>query len=209
AIGHPRLPVLPNAVWGFPRQYGAGVVLFRKSISALVLGAAVRLLANPLVLRMAVVLIAAGVAFMVGLVAIRMLRHEIQGDREPIDKNGFGENLPLHTYHAVIQQLKQQKHELQALQQSECRRAQTTENLSAAVLSNLSCGVLIFNSNGLVRQANAAAKTILGVASPVGMNGSELFRDATVQGGINSAKTPLAAALNAGLKSFSKFEGLE
>ena len=65
------------------------------------------------------------------------------------------ETFPLHTYHAVIQQLKQQKHELQSSQREERRRAKTSENISAAVLSNLSCGVLFFTPNGLVRQANA------------------------------------------------------
>ena len=81
-------------------------------------------------------------------------------------------------YHAVIQQLKQQKHELQSLQLVERRRAKTSENISAAVLSNLSSGVLFFTPNGLVRQANASAKRILGFASPVGMSAAEIFREA-------------------------------
>ena len=87
------------------------------------------------------------------------------------------ESLPLQTYHAVIQELKQQKHELSAQQQSDRRRAKATEDLSAAVLSNLSSGVLFFNSQGLVRQANQAAKNILGFASLVGMNAAEIFRE--------------------------------
>jgi nitrogen fixation/metabolism regulation signal transduction histidine kinase len=47
----------------------------------------------------------------------------------------------------VIQQLKQQKHELQVQTQTEQHRARTTENYSQAVLSNLSCGVLVFGMN--------------------------------------------------------------
>ena len=84
----------------------------------------------------------------------------------------------MHTYNAVIQQLKQQKHELLSLQQVERRRAKTSENISAAVLSNLSSGVLFLDANGLVRTANAAAKSILGFASPVGLSVREIFREA-------------------------------
>ncbi len=168
-----------------------------------------RLLTNPLVLRMAVVLIAAAVAFAVAFITIRQLRRSVQ------DEASFGEGKPstdsftLDTYHAVIQQLKQQKHELQTLQQAEKRRADATQNISAAVLSNLSSGVLVFNSSGLVRQANAAAKNILGVASPGGMNAAELFRSATVRGGLNSERTPLTEAVATSLKNLSKFHRLD
>jgi nitrogen fixation/metabolism regulation signal transduction histidine kinase len=37
------------------------------------------------------------------------------------------------------------------------RRAKTSENISAAVLSNLSSGVLFLTTNGLIRIANARA----------------------------------------------------
>ncbi len=76
--------------------------------------------------------------------------------------------MPLHLYNTVIQQLKQQKHELQVQTLTEQRRARTTENFSQAVLSNLSSGVLVFGLNGLVKQANPAAKEILGFNSPSG-----------------------------------------
>jgi len=90
------------------------------------------------------------------------------------------EALPLHLYNTVIQQLKQQKHELQLQNQAEHRRARTTENFSQAVLSNLSSGVLVFGPNGLVKQANPAAKEILGFHSPSGMSAEDIFRNATV-----------------------------
>jgi nitrogen fixation/metabolism regulation signal transduction histidine kinase len=92
------------------------------------------------------------------------------------DQTSSIEQLPMHMYNAVIQELKQQKHELQSLQQVERRRAKTSDNISAAILSNLSSGVLFFTVNGLVRQSNAAAKQILGFGSPVGMSAAELFR---------------------------------
>jgi signal transduction histidine kinase len=90
--------------------------------------------------------------------------------------------LPVHSYHAVIQQLKQQKHELSTLQQAERRKAKASDTLSATVLANLSCGVLFFNSSGLVRQANSTVRQLLGFASPVGMRASELFRTASLCG---------------------------
>ena len=81
----------------------------------------------------------------------------------------------MHAYHAVIQQLKQQKHELTTLQLAERRKAKASDTLSSTILSNLSCGVLFFNPSGLVRQANAAARTLLGFASPVGLQAADLL----------------------------------
>ena len=86
------------------------------------------------------------------------------------------EALPLHLYNTVIQQLKQQKHELQLQNLTEQRRARTTENFSQTVLSNLPSGVLVFGHNGLVKQANPAAKEILGFRSLSGMSPQDVFR---------------------------------
>jgi len=140
----------------------------------------VKILANPIVIRMGLVLLAAAFAFFMGLAIIRKIRRSLveeQTDSVEILPQG---NLPLHTYHAVIQQLKQQKHELLTAQQAERRRARTSENVSGAVLNHLSSGVLFINPNGLVRQANNAARAILGFASPLGLNVTEIFRSATV-----------------------------
>ena len=143
-----------------------------------------RLLTNPIVVRMLVVGAASAFAFFIASLLMRSLRKKFSDDASLPETSATPDQLPLHTYHAVIQQLKQQKHELLALQQSEHRRAKTSENLSAAVLSNLSCGVLFFNSSGLVRQANQAAKNILGIASPAGMNADAIFRECDAIHGI-------------------------
>ena len=95
--------------------------------------------------------------------------------------------MPLHIYNMVIQQLKQQKHELLVQSQTEQQRARTTENFSHAVLSNLSCGVLVFGANGLVKTANPAAKAILGFASTTGMSAGDIFREAAVYGARSTA----------------------
>jgi PAS domain-containing protein len=109
----------------------------------------------------------------------------------------------------VIQQLKQQKHELQSLQLVERRRAKTSENISAAVLSNLSSGVLFFTPNGLVRQANASAKQILGFASPAGMSAAEVFRKAELISASDGAYASLAEAVNVSLREKKRFQRLE
>ena len=139
-------------------------------------------LTNPIVLRMILLLFACGFSFFMAVAIIRRMRKRL-GEDESGQPEGSLEQLPMHMYHAVIQQLKQQKHELQTQQQAEHRRARTSESLSAAILTNLSSGVLFFGSNGLARQANLAAKNILGMASPVGMNAEAVFRDASLAAG--------------------------
>ena len=137
------------------------------------------LLTNPILLRMALVFIAGAFAFVIGVAVMRRMRRNISAEIIDSAEPASLDTLPLHTYHAVIQQLKQQKHELHSSQQAERRRARTSENISAAVLSHLSSGVMFIDSNGLVRQANTAARQILGFASPVGMGLREVFREAT------------------------------
>lgn len=141
----------------------------------------VRLLANPLVLPAGLVLALAGGAFVFAVWVIRGLRRSI-AEEANLDSTATPtlETLPLHLYNTVIQQLKQQKHELQVQTQAEQRRARTTENFSQAVLSNLSSGVLVFGVNGLAKQANPAAKEILGFHSPSGMSAEDIFRGAAV-----------------------------
>ena len=160
-------------------------------------------------LRMALVFMAAGFAFVVGLLLMKHLRRSITEEASFPEAPSAPESFPLHTYHAVIQQLKQQKHELQSSQREERRRAKTSENISAAVLSNLSCGVLFFTPNGLVRQTNSSARQILGFASPVGMSAVEMFRDAELLSASDGAYASLAEAVDASLRETSRFRRLE
>ncbi|MGO9124626.1 MAG: PAS domain-containing protein [Terriglobales bacterium] len=139
-----------------------------------------KVLSNPIVLRMAFALCVSGLACLVGSVLMRRLRRTFTEAGSLEDARPEPEQFPLHAYNAVIQQLKQQKHELATAQQAERRRAKTSENISAAVLSRLSSGVMFFTPNGLVRQANTAARQILGFASLTGMSADEIFRKATL-----------------------------
>jgi PAS domain S-box-containing protein len=169
----------------------------------------VRLATNPILLRMVLVFVTAAFAFIVGLLLMRRMRRSISEESSFPDAPAAFESFPLHMYHAVIQQLKQQKHELQSLQLVERRRAKTSENISAAVLSNLSSGVLFFTSNGLVRQANASAKQILGFASPAGMSAAEIFRKAELISASDGAYASLAEAVNVSLREKKRFQRLE
>jgi len=159
----------------------------------------VKLLANPLFLKMVVLFFGAAFAFLMGIFMMRRMHHSLVSEQASLQKSApSADSFPLHTYHAVIQQLKQQKHELTALQQTERRRAKASENISVAVLSNLSAGVLFFGTNGLVRQANQSAKSILGFASPVGMNAEEIFRDTQAQSA--AGQRPLAESIRYALR---------
>jgi nitrogen fixation/metabolism regulation signal transduction histidine kinase len=162
----------------------------------------VKLLSNPIMIRMLVVLFVSGFGFWVATLLLRRMRRILTEESFMVDNAPELELLPMHTYNAVIQQLKQQKHELMSVQQVERRRAKTSENISAAVLSNLSSGVLFLTTNGLVRTANAAAKSILGFASPVGMSVSEIFRESRLSSSAGSQET-LAAAVQASLRERS------
>jgi PAS domain S-box-containing protein len=155
---------------------------------------------------MALVFVAAGFAFIVGLLAMRRLRRSISEESTFPGTPSAPESFPLHTYHAVIQQLKQQKHELQSLRLLERRRAKTSENVSAAVLSHLSSGVLFFTPNGLVRQANTSAKQILGFASPSGMSAPEIFRDAELLSAPYDGPQNLTEAVSACLRGKIRFQ---
>jgi PAS domain-containing protein len=179
----------------------------------------VRLLTNPLILRAVMVLFAAGGAFVFAIWLMRSLRRNIAAEAD-LDSTASSklEALPYHLYNTVIQQLKQQKHELQVQTLAEQRRARTTENFSQAVLSNLSSGVLVFGINGLVKQANPAAKEILGFHSPSGMSAEDIFRSAVIcspgsssvyADGLGDFPGRLADEVNAVLREGSKCRQVE
>jgi PAS domain-containing protein len=179
----------------------------------------VTLLTNPVMLRAALVLVVAGGAFVFVIWMMRSWRRRIAQESD-FDSATLParETLPLHLYNTVIQQLKQQKHELQVQTLTEQRRARTTENFSQAVLSNLSSGVLVFGLNGLVKQANPAAKEILGFHSPSGMSAEDIFRAAAVCSpdpskayaeGLGNSPAQLTEEVHAVLREGSKRRQLE
>ncbi|PYV68188.1 MAG: hypothetical protein DMG97_25400 [Acidobacteria bacterium] len=152
-----------------------------------------RLLTNPLFIRAIALFLCSAAAFVVGAVAMRMLRHRMV-DGEMPDTSGAKQSLPLQAY-TVIQQLKQQKFALQNEQQQQRRRSKTSEHITAAIIANLPVGMMFVAPNGLVRQANAAARRILGFASPMGMSVAQIFHDSkTFPEGGNEVKVTDAFA---------------
>lgn len=140
-----------------------------------------KILANPIILRAAVVLFCSTFAFVFGLILIRLLRKSITEDAEISSEAAPSlDTLPLHVFNTVIHQLKQQQQDDKAQAHAEQTRARTNEALNHAVISNLSCGVLIFGTNGLVKTSNPAAKAILGFVSPTGMSAEDIFRGAVI-----------------------------
>jgi PAS domain-containing protein len=160
----------------------------------------VSLLMNPMALRMALLLVLAITAFGLGLFTIRLMRKNLESESEALNSSPLAaEGLPVHAYHAVIQQLKQQKHELATQQLSDRRKAKASDTLSSTILSNLSCGVLFLNTNGLVRQANAAARKLLGFASPVGLHAADLFRSTSLRPESNSSTSDSSSSVEQAL----------
>jgi signal transduction histidine kinase len=135
-----------------------------------------KLLTNPLVLRMVIVFLAAAFLFVLGIYVMRRLRKDLAGEAEQRRPSVDGPEFQLAAYHGVIQRLKEQEQELQRVRQQASERAAASQNLSEVVLSNLSSGVLLFNSTGMVRKANEAARKILGYGTAFGMHARDLFR---------------------------------
>jgi signal transduction histidine kinase len=175
----------------------------------------VKLLTNPLVMKMIFTFFLAALAFVAGVLLIRYLRRSIREESDlaessrPVESGAF----EAAAYQGVIQRLKEQERELERLHQIEKARAAKSENVSEAVLSNLSSGVVLFDSAGLVRQANAAARSILGYASAFGLHARDLFRGAgPVRSDGPEADTPpetMVAAVEAALREGRSFRRLE
>src|SRR5438105_7207592 len=140
-----------------------------------------RLLANPIVLKMVIAAISVLAGLVIFVLIMRVLRKSLTEEEPTKSVEGSKRHdldLTLATYQSVIQQFKKQGEELKRLRQTEQQRAAHTENVSDAVISNLTSGVILFGPTGIVKQANAAAKAILGYASPFGLHARDLFRGA-------------------------------
>src|SRR5256885_7392481 len=79
-LGCNRSAPLPDSLWRFPGQHGNARPLLRRSLLPLVLGAAVKLLTNPIIVRMIAVALASGFSFVIGLALMRRMRRSITKD---------------------------------------------------------------------------------------------------------------------------------
>ena len=139
-----------------------------------------KLLHNPWLLKLVLVTACCLLLFLLAAAFIRKLRRNISAEVESFHAKPQGNTaITLAAYEGVIRQLRDQSKELQRVREGEQQQATLTDNISEAVLSNLSCGVVFFDRMGLVRQANRAAKSLLGYASPFSFHLRELFRGIT------------------------------
>jgi PAS domain S-box-containing protein len=100
---------------------------------------------------------------------------------------------------AVIQKLREQEKELEALHRRDRERALQTERLSEEVTRNMPAGLLLVSSAGLITSANPAAEVALGLRTLVYRRYSEILgRD-----------TPLSGLLNACLSEGQTFRRQE
>jgi nitrogen fixation/metabolism regulation signal transduction histidine kinase len=171
----------------------------------------VKLLANPLIVRMVLALVFVVAMFIGGVLVIRRLRKGMMVDMSvPTPR---ADNVPAFTvaaFHAVIQQLKDKEQELQRMRQEAQERASLSENVSGAVLTNLETGVVFFNASGLGQFANPAAREILGYATVSGMHPRDLFRGVTaLRDGGQEAPGGIAEALERAVHNATIFRGLE
>ena len=100
---------------------------------------------------------------------------------------------------AVIQKLREQEKELEALQRRDRERAQQNERLSEEVTRNMPAGLLLVSTAGLITSANPAAEVALGVRALVYRRYTEVL----------GSDSPLAALLSACLTQGQTFRRQE
>jgi len=165
------------------------------------------LLLNPVVVKVLVASLIAVFAFIVGAAVIHKLGSGISAEHSPVSSDALA------AYESVIQRLRHQEQQLEVLRRAESDRAQASESISAAVLANLSSGVLLFNSNGLVEQANDVARKILALIAPSGLHARDVFRAVTqvrMETGDPAGAAPfLADAIASTLQDGTAFRRLE
>ena len=119
----------------------------------------------------------------------------------------------LAAYESVIHRLRHQEQQLEILRRAESDRAQKSESISAAVLANLSSGVLLFNADGLVQQANDSAHAILDLPAPNGWHARDVFRGVKQvrreNGDVAGPALFLAQAIDSALHEGASFRRLE
>jgi signal transduction histidine kinase len=180
-----------------------------------------QVLQNPVFIKLGATLL----LLMAGLIAvifvIRYLRKQLvtaSEDDKPrvsFDNTAF----TLSAYEGVIRKMKDQEKELERLRRTERDQANESASMSEAVLSNLGSGVVLFNTVNLVRQANPAAKTLLGYASASGLHCRDIFRGVSkVRMPVTTAaaavdegegQAPLLKAVDAAIKQGAQFRRIE
>lgn len=135
---------------------------------------------NPAAVRMAFTAAMIVFIFILCISVMRAMRKQITEEREMTPFSS--ENSPgaaIGAYQGVIAQLREEQRKLQSRRDEEQRQMAMSRSIQDAVLANLNTGVLFFDRMGIVRQANRAAKALLGYASPFSLHLRDIFRGAT------------------------------
>ena len=174
------------------------------------------LLQNPVVLKSAVAFVLTVFFIVIGLIIIRQVRREIVSAEEPKRVSADTPGFSLAAYEGVITRIKEQERELATLRRSEAERARESATVSEAIVSNLPSGVVLFNTAGLVRQANPAARALLGYASPSSMHLRGIFKSVSAvrftTDAITSPDAPadqLAAAIERSIRENLQYRRIE
>ena len=139
-----------------------------------------KLLHNPLLLKFALVGIFCIVLYLVSVSLMRKLRQNVTAEVDSMSERPQNSTaVTLAAYEGVIRQLREQGKQLQRAREEAQQQAAASDNIHETVLAGLSCGVVFFDRLGTVRQANRAAKSLLGYASPFSFHVRELFRGIT------------------------------
>ena len=171
-------------------------------------------LRNPLMIRMALGLAIFICLFLVGSVLIRKMRQQITVEMSPAGLPQEGSSaFGFAAYNGVIQQLREKEKGLQRLLEAEQQRSTSAGIVHEAVLANLSSGVVFLDRMGGVRQANRAAKSLLGYASPLMFNLRDLFRTVTLvrwpDGGETNSPAELISGLQQAIREGAAFPRVE
>ena len=169
-----------------------------------------KLLHNPIALKMVLLSIFCVSLFLLGIIFIRKMRRNIQSEAAPGRLSQGNAGFALATYDGLARQLREREKELQKLREQHQAESATAGTINEAVLANLNSGVLFFDRMGLVRQANRAAKSILGYSSPFSFHIRDLFRGVTKitwpeTGDEAQSPTPLIQALQEALRNGAAF----
>lgn len=128
-----------------------------------------------------VLLAGAILLLLIGARRLRRALHAGDGSGGTGAGAGLSAPLPLPALEQMLTRLKGQEEELTRLRGELRRREQDSLRLSRELLGHLPSGVLFFDPQGVVIEANPAARTALGFASPRGLRATELFRGAAVR----------------------------
>jgi nitrogen-specific signal transduction histidine kinase len=134
------------------------------------------LLHNPVFVKMALLAIGCASLILLAIIVLRRLRRDLQTTADPARMDRSAAGFSLAAYHGLARQLRDQESELKRLREQRQTESAATGNINETVLANLNCGVIFFDRMGLVRQANRAAKSLLGYSSPFTFHIRDLFR---------------------------------